>query len=74
MQENTKKKRVNLNSIWTLMQYLLKALNKYSQRFFVFQKMNDLQTGDLDGDSCNEKKLSVAWFLSVIVVDAAVRF
>ena len=26
------------------MQYLLKALNKYSQRFLVFQKMNDWRT------------------------------
>ncbi len=39
------------------MQYLLRALKKYNQRFLVFQKMNDLQTADLDGDSCNEKKV-----------------
>ena len=32
------------------MQYLLRALNKYSQRFLVFQKMDDLQPGDLGGD------------------------
>ena len=34
--------------------YPLRALNKYSQRFSVFQKINDLQTGDLDMENSHQ--------------------
>ena len=44
--------------------YPLRALNKYSQRFSVFQKINDLQTGDLDKDKSNWK-----WTLMIMQPD-----